>query len=507
MTLLLRRFLLMLALLALGATACSSSSDGDTVDTSAVDTSSAVDDSAVEGNTAEEDTADDGTSDESAEQPTSIPVPENDSAADEAIAGLDGDTTTPDEALTESEPSATALGFIRARFAIDPTPEAVDCVLTESGNIENLDEALRSFPVSQGEVDDVQLTAMTLAMNGCVDPVGLGGWATLAIGPQGEVAETAPPCFAERFSDPERGDLTFSTFAAVTFQYRLDPDGVPDVTDALVECAPIYSLTEFFASQTEQLSGFVTSVDRECLTTTLENPEVSRDFWTAMISIGTPPADIMEPYIESCSTESAPEPAAPDDRAVAVPDDFVPWSGTGALAAVTPAARNGIYDTAPPMTISADGSYEAVIATNGGEIRIRLFADTAPITVNNFVSLARDGYYDGTIFHRVLDQFMAQGGDPTGTGTGGPGYQFQDEVDGGPALDRKGLLAMANAGPGTNGSQFFITFAPTEWLTGNHTVFGEVVEGIEIVDAIQLRDPGNPSNPAQVLDTVTIVES
>ncbi|MCL4118448.1 UNVERIFIED_CONTAM: hypothetical protein GTU68_041657 [Idotea baltica] len=159
------------------------------------------------------------------------------------------------------------------------------------------------------------------------------------------------------------------------------------------------------------------------------------------------------------------------------------------------------------MVIDPAARYEAILVTGGGEIRVELFADSAPLTVNNFVQLARDGFYDNTIFHRVLDQFMAQAGDPTGTGTGGPGYQFEDEFAGGGALDRKGLLAMANSGPNTNGSQFFITFVPTDWLTGNHTLFGEVTEGIEIVDAIQLRDPANPSGPGQVLESVTIIET
>ncbi len=115
-------------------------------------------------------------------------------------------------------------------------------------------------------------------------------------------------------------------------------------------------------------------------------------------------------------------------------------------------------------------------------------------------------FFDQTVFHRVLDEFMAQGGDPTGTGTGGPGYQFQDETAGGPALDKPGLLAMANSGPNTNGSQFFITFVATEWLTGNHTVFGEVVAGQDIVDAIELRDPSFPESRGQVVESVTIIE-
>jgi peptidyl-prolyl cis-trans isomerase A (cyclophilin A) len=141
----------------------------------------------------------------------------------------------------------------------------------------------------------------------------------------------------------------------------------------------------------------------------------------------------------------------------------------------------------------------ATLETSKGPIRVRLFPDTAPKTVENFIGLAtgsrpwrdprsgaeqRRPLYDGTIFHRVIPDFMIQGGDPLGTGTGGPGYQFEDEVGGPRRFDRPGYLAMANAGPNTNGSQFFITQVPTPWLDGKHTIFGEVVDGMEVVDAI-----------------------
>ena len=143
----------------------------------------------------------------------------------------------------------------------------------------------------------------------------------------------------------------------------------------------------------------------------------------------------------------------------------------------------------------------------GGEFVVQLFDDQAPKTVNNFVFLARNGYYNGTTFHRVLDGFMAQGGDPTGTGSGGPGYQFEDEIDPSLTFDRPGLLAMANAGPNTNGSQFFITYDATPHLNGLHTIFGEVVEGMDVVDAITRRDPNqNPDFPGDAIETITITE-
>jgi peptidyl-prolyl cis-trans isomerase B (cyclophilin B) len=146
------------------------------------------------------------------------------------------------------------------------------------------------------------------------------------------------------------------------------------------------------------------------------------------------------------------------------------------------------YSAPPPMMIDVNKSYSATFNTPRGEIVCDLFAKDAPQTVNNFVFLARDKFYDGTIFHRVLADFMVQGGDPTGTGRGGPGYQFGDEVKGNPHKHQVGTLSMANAGPNTNGSQFFITHVATNWLDGKHTVFGKVTQGQEVVDAIQQGD-------------------
>jgi peptidyl-prolyl cis-trans isomerase A (cyclophilin A) len=156
----------------------------------------------------------------------------------------------------------------------------------------------------------------------------------------------------------------------------------------------------------------------------------------------------------------------------------------------------------------------ATLETTKGAIRVRLFPDTAPKTVENFVGLAtgskpwqdptsgkeqRRPLYDGTVFHRVIPDFMIQGGDPLGTGTGGPGYSFEDEVGGPRRFDRPGYLAMANAGPNTNGSQFFITQVPTPWLDGKHTIFGEVIEGMEVVDAIAASDRDARDRPLEEL--------
>jgi len=156
------------------------------------------------------------------------------------------------------------------------------------------------------------------------------------------------------------------------------------------------------------------------------------------------------------------------------------------------------YDKPPAMTIDASKSFTATFETSRGTIVCKLFASEAPITVNNFVFLARDGFYDSTVFHRVINDFMVQGGDPEGTGRGGPGYRFGDEVGAGKPKHKRGSLSMANAGPNTNGSQFYITHIATDWLDGKHTVFGEVTSGQEIVDTIKQGD---------TLKKLTIAES
>ena len=166
------------------------------------------------------------------------------------------------------------------------------------------------------------------------------------------------------------------------------------------------------------------------------------------------------------------------------------------------------YDAPPPMTIDTAKSYTATLVTNKGDITVELFDDDAPKTVNNFVFLANEDFYDGTIFHRVIDDFMIQGGDPTGTGRGGPGYRFEDETQGNPNTHEPFTLSMANAGPNTNGSQFFITEAATPHLDGRHTVFGRVTEGREVVTEIASVRTGQGDKPVDpvVIEDVKIEE-
>ena len=165
------------------------------------------------------------------------------------------------------------------------------------------------------------------------------------------------------------------------------------------------------------------------------------------------------------------------------------------------------WATPPLLEIDTKKKYQATLSTDKGDIVIDLFADKVPNTVNNFVFLARQGYYDGTIFHRVIADFMAQGGDPTGTGMGGPGYQFADEFDRSLKHDKPGVLSMANAGPDTNGSQFFITHVPTPWLDLKHSIFGQVVKGMDVVMSIPPRDPQRPQYPGVKILKIDISES
>ncbi|MBM4411265.1 MAG: peptidylprolyl isomerase [Chloroflexi bacterium] len=162
------------------------------------------------------------------------------------------------------------------------------------------------------------------------------------------------------------------------------------------------------------------------------------------------------------------------------------------------------YDTPPQMVIDTAKKYSAVMKTDRGDITIDLLADVAPTTVNNFVFLAREGFYDGCTFHRVIPGFVAQGGDPTGSGRGGPGYRFKDELTPTPFV--QGIMGMANAGPNTNGSQFYIMLGDAPHLTGRYTAFGQVVAGMDAVLALRPRDPERDREPGDKIVSVTIIE-
>lgn len=209
----------------------------------------------------------------------------------------------------------------------------------------------------------------------------------------------------------------------------------------------------------------------------------------------------------SAPVTSAPPAAEPAIVEATVPAVVPPAGGSSSSACAVfdsiPTAAQ--YSSAPEILIDTTAKYFATVKmANGGEFKIELFAEKAPITVNSFVFLTCKGFFNGLTFHRVLEGFMAQGGDPTGSGMGGPGYEFVNEYSD-LTFDKPGILAMANAGPDTNGSQFFITFGPAEWLNGGYTIFGQVVSGMEVVNALTLRDPQqNPSFIGDAMESVTI---
>jgi cyclophilin family peptidyl-prolyl cis-trans isomerase len=180
----------------------------------------------------------------------------------------------------------------------------------------------------------------------------------------------------------------------------------------------------------------------------------------------------------------------------------------GCGATPTPKAGSVQQWSAPPaMTIDTAKQYIATLHLARGDIVIKLLPQEAPLTVNSFVFLARQGFYDGVTFHRVIPGFMAQGGDPTGTGSGGPGYYIPNETGSGRQFDTEGLVAMANAGPDTNGSQFFITYGPAPHLNGGYTIFGRVTSGMNVALSITPRDPADPTAPpGDAINSVTIEE-
>ncbi len=200
-----------------------------------------------------------------------------------------------------------------------------------------------------------------------------------------------------------------------------------------------------------------------------------------------------------------------DNELIFVPEDQVPYD-PATLDAILKLAnlRSRQYNQCPPVITSPDKQYTATLKTDKGDIKIKLYADKAPLAVNSFVFLAKMGYFDGMIFHRVLPDFVAQAGDPSGTGFGGPGYQFANEISADLKFDRAGLVGMANAGADTNGSQFFITYKEVPQLDGGYTIFGEVIEGMDVAQSLTPRDPASaaPADlpPGSTVLSVTIEE-
>ena len=306
-------------------------------------------------------------------------------------------------------------------------------------------------------------------------------------------------CIAGQIDAEPNGDLAYTGLAAILVGLGVPEGAQPITLEAATTCVPAQAIVDQMAAGREQASGFTEEVDRECVNEGIDESMIQA-FWQGLID-GSGTTGTVDVALDPCTSSFS------SDLPTEIPASFVPWGGEGVLAGIDPFSRADAYNGAPPNQLVDGVDYQAVFTTVDGEIIIDLYEDTAPITVNSFVSLARDGYYDLTRFHRVLAGFMAQGGDPTNTGSGGPGFSFDDEESALTPVDRRGLLAMANSGANTNGSQFFITFEAATHLNGLHAVFGEVIEGDGVLDLIELRDPNSPSSRGEELLSVVITEN
>lgn len=378
--------------------------------------------------------------------------------------------------------------------------EELTCLVSSADGDSQVTEMFNGAQTESYFFSPEAYTALTVTVHDCLPADTLAESLTLLAGGAGEESDAQfVTCVSDKITAEQTGDLAYTGLSALLVGFEV-PEGAQAITiEATTDCVTPDGLANQLGSAREQSSGFTVDADRDCIAAAINDAFIDT-FWAGAVS-GADTSAALEPLIDGCTSEYD------SGLAKELPADFVEFAGEGALADVDPAVRNNVYSEAPPMTIDTSVDYQAVLTTTDGEIVVDLFEDTAPITVNSFIALANDGYYDRTIFHRVLQDFMAQAGDPTGTGTGGPGYSFADEESGLTPIDRRGVLAMANSGPDTNGSQFFITLEATDWLNGLHTVFGEVIEGDDVLGAIDLRDPAAPLGRGDELISVRITEN
>jgi cyclophilin family peptidyl-prolyl cis-trans isomerase len=382
----------------------------------------------------------------------------------------------------------------------DIAGEELTCLVEEADGDTQLTAVFNGAGTQGFQFTPEAFTALAVSIHSCVSVDVLNASLLGLAGASDEASVAAfSDCVGAKLSREQTGDLAYTGLAALSVGFPV-PEGAQEPTiDASMDCVGSENLANQLAANGEQVSGFVSEIDRDCLAAGIDDNFLD-SFWNDLIT-NTGPTEGLEELLVDCT--SVYDSGLPKE----LPTDFEPWSGEGTLAGVDPATRNNVYDAAPPSQLEDGVDYQAVITTEDGEIIIDLFEEEAPVAVNNFVSLARDGFYGSTRFHRVLDGFMAQAGDPTGTGTGGPGYLFDDEESGLTSIDQRGLLAMANSGPNTNGSQFFITLDAATHLDGLHVVFGEVISGDEILEAIERRDPSAPLSRGEFLESVVIVEA
>ena len=406
---------------------------------------------------------------------------------------------TPDPNLTLPAEVVFAAQIAQSLLGEALTETDQSCLFTAATDNDEFAEAISAVLDQNASLTPTYFKSLITSVRDCVgqqrmsDAIALG----LSLNEQNpELSE----CLNDAFViDPSED--AFLGMAAITAGIPVPPEVAPQTIDTLNNCVSIDVIANQLALQYEQLQSFQKAVDQECLVEELNAYPGIENFWEAAFVT----QDVQELEGISQLVELCEEPLFADFLQE-IPDSFVPWSGQRTLAAVSPLLRNNLYLSPPPNALDDGTQYEATIVTSDGSMTFELFADEAPLAVNNFVSLSRDGFYDGLTFHRVLEGFMAQGGDPTGVGTGSPGYRFEDEVDPNLIFDSRGILAMANSGPDTNGSQFFITFVPTPHLDGNYTIFGKLIEGDTVLSAINLRDPANPDNKGQEILEIQIQE-
>ena len=407
-------------------------------------------------------------------------------------------TQATSETLTISQEALFSIQVAEALIGGPVGGESETCLFASAQSNPDFADAISAVLANQAQLSGTEFSNLVTGVRDCVGFERMNQ--AIAIGLSlGAESDDLFQCLMKQTAD-SNGDAAFVGLAAVTVQYPIPPEFADATVEALTTCVSISLLANQLSLQYLQTRNFSVDVDQDCLTDELAFSGIASSFWeAAFLTQDAEQLAAVAALVTSC------EKALHEGLLTAVPEDFVAWEGQRALTEVAPPARNNAYSEAPPMTIDTNGTYQAIITTADGEMTFDLLVETAPITVNNFVNLTEDGYYDGVIFHRVLEGFMAQGGDATGQGTGGPGYQFGDEVDDGPAMESRGLLAMANAGPGTNGSQFFITFEPTPHLTGNHTIFGTLTNGDDVLSAIDLRDPASPASRGEVILEIRII--
>lgn len=406
---------------------------------------------------------------------------------------IDGDGAS--ESTTSVEPvddiNEVVVGDLTGLFLnSEETPTETACILEAAASDEALDLTLRELSTQGVGFNQDRFVSLTTALHGCSEP---GAMTELLRGTvssgSDEQTDEALACFADELEATD-GANTYVGLAAVSLQFEVPVDSTDPAVDALTNCVSAEILGQGLADSWVSNNQFQVTTDAACVADDFDDSFLAA-YWPAVVS-QTGNVEGLSEILEGCS----------EDLVI----DHEPWSSASELAEVPAPARNAIYDAPPPSSVSPDDALTAIFKTDVGDIEVRLFTAEAPDTVNNFVSLARDGFYDETIFHRVLAGFMAQAGDPTGTGSGGPGYTFEDEESALTPIDGRGILAMANSGPDTNGSQFFITFDAAEHLNGLHAVFGEVIAGDDVLDEILLRDPNNPNAQATTLLTVEIVD-